>query len=128
MSSSSVVVISALVYAKQNLQLLKYRAEIISFLNEVFDRTYSENSWNLCGRLLDRVLANICTTYAVEDRFVNPEVWESEGEPVEYAYIYDMDSGMSTPPEFKYYHDDYWGELYRFRDVKVNWHVPNKDG
>jgi proteasome activator subunit 4 len=51
------------------------------------------------GRLLASTLLTLTHTYPTENKFVNPEEWNSE--------------------DFQKNHHKYWGKLYRAEDVKV---------
>ncbi|KAF8120451.1 hypothetical protein K438DRAFT_1508172, partial [Mycena galopus ATCC 62051] len=49
-------------------------------------------------------LLTLTHTYPSENRFVNPDEWNSA--------------------EFRRNHHLYWGKVYKADEVKVSWHVP----
>ncbi len=61
-------------------QLLNYQDEMIDFLNKIVALTYSESGWGWSGRIINRILINLTSTCATEDRIVNPEEWQSGSE------------------------------------------------
>lgn len=44
------------------------------------DKTFSKRGYSWSGKLLSSVLLTITHTYPLENRFVNPDEWNSEGE------------------------------------------------
>ncbi|KIY51373.1 hypothetical protein FISHEDRAFT_37518 [Fistulina hepatica ATCC 64428] len=88
-------------------KLLKYREEFLSLLKLLHHRAFSKRGFSWTGRLLSSMLLTLTHTYPLENRFVNPDEWNSE--------------------EFQWNHHKYWGKLYRPDEIKINWHVPNAD-
>ncbi|KAI0724287.1 hypothetical protein C8T65DRAFT_714470 [Cerioporus squamosus] len=86
---------------------LKYRDQLISLFKVLHEKTFSKRGYSSSGKLLSSTLLTLSHTYPLENKFVNPEEWNS--------------------PEFKSNHHKYWGKLYKPEDVKLTWHVPNAD-
>ncbi|KAK2462050.1 hypothetical protein APHAL10511_006513 [Amanita phalloides] len=84
--------------------LLKYENEFMSLFRLLHDKTYSKRGFSWTGKLLSSLLLTITHTYPLENKFVNPDVWESL--------------------EFRNNHHHYWGKLYEPDEVKISWHVP----
>ncbi|KAI0359128.1 hypothetical protein OH77DRAFT_1473765 [Trametes cingulata] len=84
---------------------LKYREELISLFKLLNEKTFSKRGYSSSGKLLSSTLLTLSHTYPLENKFVNPDEWNSE--------------------EFKANHHKYWGKLYRPEDVKLMWHVPS---
>ncbi|KAL7285721.1 hypothetical protein ACG7TL_000826 [Trametes sanguinea] len=86
---------------------LKYRDQLISLFKLLNEKTYSKRGYSSSGKLLCSTLLTLSHTYPLENKFVNPDEWNSE--------------------DFKINHHKYWGKLYRPEDVKLTWHVPNAE-
>lgn len=61
------------------LQLLKYKKDLLSLLRLLRDKTFSKRGYAWSGKLLSSMLLTLSHTYPLENRFVNPEEWNSEG-------------------------------------------------
>ena len=61
------------------LQLLKYKNDLLSLLRLLRDKTFSKRGYAWSGKLLSSMLLTLSHTYPLENRFVNPEEWDSEG-------------------------------------------------
>ncbi|RPD81724.1 hypothetical protein L226DRAFT_527984 [Lentinus tigrinus ALCF2SS1-7] len=86
---------------------LKYRDQLISLFKILHEKTFSKRGYSSSGKLLSSTLLTLSHTYPLENKFVNPEEWNSS--------------------EFKANHHKYWGKLYKPEDVKLTWHVPDDD-
>ncbi|KAH9947692.1 hypothetical protein B0H21DRAFT_737636 [Amylocystis lapponica] len=86
---------------------LRYREELISLFRLLHKKTHAKRGFSSSGKLLSSTLLTLTHTYPLENKFVNPEEWESE--------------------EFRTNHHLYWGKLYKPEDVKLSWHVPNAE-
>ncbi|EEB88639.1 hypothetical protein MPER_13432, partial [Moniliophthora perniciosa FA553] len=53
------------------------------------------------------MLLTLTHTYPLENKFVNPDEWNSE--------------------EFRWNHHRHWGKLYAPDEVTISWHVPNNE-
>lgn len=60
-------------------QLLKHKADIMELLSLLADKTFSERGYSGTGRLIQRVLNTLVGVYPLNARFVNTDVWNSEG-------------------------------------------------
>jgi hypothetical protein len=60
-------------------QLLKYKDQFLSLLHLLRDKTFSKRGYAWTGKLLSSMLLTLSHTYPLENRFVNPDEWESEG-------------------------------------------------
>ncbi|KAJ7042558.1 hypothetical protein C8F04DRAFT_1076309 [Mycena alexandri] len=85
--------------------ILPYKNELVSLLKLLHDKTFSNRGFAWSGKLLCNTLLTLTHTYPSENRFVNPDEWNSE--------------------EFRRNHHLYWGKVYTAEEVKVSWHVPN---
>ncbi|KAI0336090.1 hypothetical protein GY45DRAFT_1316150 [Cubamyces sp. BRFM 1775] len=86
---------------------LKYSDRLISLFKLLNEKTFSKRGYSSSGKLLSSTLLTLSHTYPLENKFVNPDEWDSE--------------------EFKANHHKYWGKLYHPEDVKLTWHVPNEE-
>ncbi|KAI0768547.1 hypothetical protein BD413DRAFT_614418 [Trametes elegans] len=86
---------------------LKYSDRLISLFKLLNEKTFSKRGYSSSGKLLSSTLLTLSHTYPLENKFVNPDEWDSE--------------------EFKANHHQYWGKLYRPEDIKLTWHIPNPE-
>lgn len=61
-------------------QALKYKDELISLLRLLRDQTFSKRGYSWTGKLLSSLLLTLTHTYPLENKFVNPEEWDSQGQ------------------------------------------------
>lgn len=61
-------------------QILKYKEEFIPLLRFLRDRTLSKRGYSWTGKLLSSLLLTLTHTYPLENKFVNPAEWNSEGQ------------------------------------------------
>ncbi|KAI0257360.1 hypothetical protein BJV78DRAFT_1277900 [Lactifluus subvellereus] len=101
--------------------ILKYKDHFISLLKRLRDKTFSKRGFSWSGKLLSSLLLTLTHTYPLEDKFVNPEEWDSEGEHDSRCNVLLLD----VYPEFRFNHHKYWGKLYMAEHVTVSWHVPD---
>ncbi|KAJ3973169.1 hypothetical protein EV361DRAFT_980091 [Lentinula raphanica] len=85
--------------------VVKYRSELLSLLQLLHAKTYSKRGFSWTGKFLSSMLLTLTHTYPYENKFVNPEEWESE--------------------EFRQTHHQHWGKTYAKEDI--SWHVPNDE-
>jgi proteasome activator subunit 4 len=123
--------------------VLKYKEKLVSLLKLLHQKTYSKRGWTWTGRLLSSTLLTLTHTYPTENRFVNPEEWNSTGS---YHIVRAIapSAHLCCDTEFQKNHHRYWGKLYKPEDVKVcgsisnhtnlflsssqiSWHVPNDE-
>ncbi|KAG6910596.1 hypothetical protein DXG01_009547 [Tephrocybe rancida] len=90
-----------------NLQLLKYKDELISLFQLLHNKTYSKRGYSWSGKLLSTTLLTLTHTYPLENKFVNPEEWNA--------------------PEFRSNHHQRWGKLYTPEEVALSWHSPDEE-
>lgn len=123
MTGELYVVFHSLRSVIDNYQILKHKNDILPLLRQLHQKTLSKRGFGWTGKLLCSILLTLTHTYPLENRFVNPDEWESD--------------------EFKYSHHLHWGKLYKPDEVKVSaahpasshfltpmkvsWHVPNED-
>lgn len=60
-------------------QVVKYRNELLSLVQLLHAKTYSKRGFSWTGKFLSSMLLTLTHTYPYENKFVNPEEWESEG-------------------------------------------------
>lgn len=86
-------------------EIFAFKDELMDLMMLLCDRTKSERGYFYAAMLVQRVLNLLVNTYPNDHRFVNPDEWEKE----------DMQA-----KSYKY-----WGKMYVFKDVKIQWHVPS---
>lgn len=62
------------------------------------------------------MLFTLTHTYPLENKFVNPDEWNSEGM---LSFVHAYTPSAQSPPEFRWNHHRHWGKLYKAEDVKV---------
>ncbi|ESK98482.1 membrane protein [Moniliophthora roreri MCA 2997] len=87
--------------------VLKYKDTFLSLLKLLHAKTYSKRGFSWTGKLLSSMLLTLTHTYPLENKFVNPDEWNSE--------------------EFRWNHHRHWGKLYAPDEVTISWHVPNNE-
>ncbi|KDQ54765.1 hypothetical protein JAAARDRAFT_71570 [Jaapia argillacea MUCL 33604] len=87
--------------------VLKYKEDLLPLFSLLHNKTLSKRGFSWSGKLLSSTLLTLTHTYPLENKFVNPDEWESE--------------------DFRRNHHRYWGKLYRPEEVKISWHVPNDE-
>lgn len=60
-------------------QILKYENELIELIQLLHDKAFSKRGYSWTGKLLSSLLLTLTHTYPLENKFVNPTQWESEG-------------------------------------------------
>ncbi|CDO70270.1 hypothetical protein BN946_scf184942.g70 [Trametes cinnabarina] len=60
---------------------LKYRDQLISLFKLLNEKTFSKRGYSSSGKLLSSTLLTLSHTYPLENKFVNPDEWNSEGNP-----------------------------------------------
>ncbi|KAF5374850.1 hypothetical protein D9758_000077 [Tetrapyrgos nigripes] len=86
--------------------VLKYKQEFLSLLKYLHEKTFTKRGFSWTGKLLSSMLLTLTHTYPLENRFVNPDEWNSE--------------------EFRWNHHRHWGKLYSPDEIKISWHVPDE--
>ncbi|KAJ3811833.1 hypothetical protein F5876DRAFT_38753 [Lentinula aff. lateritia] len=87
--------------------VVKYRNELLSLVQLLHAKTYSKRGFLWTGKFLSSMLLTLTHTYPYENKFVNPEEWESE--------------------EFRQTHHQHWGKRYVKEDPQISWHVPDDE-
>ncbi|RDB28522.1 Proteasome activator complex subunit 4 [Hypsizygus marmoreus] len=87
--------------------VLKYKDDLLALFRLLHDRTFSKRGFSWSGKLLCSTLLTLTHTYPLENKFVNPEEWNSN--------------------EFHTNHHRHWGKLYTPEEVTMSWHVPNNE-
>lgn len=52
----------------------------MSLFRLLLDKTYSKRGFSWSGKLLSSLLLTLSHTYPLDNKFVNPDEWSSEGE------------------------------------------------
>jgi len=60
-------------------QVLKYKDEFLSLLKFLHAKTFTKRGFSWTGKLLSSMLLTLTHTYPLENRFVNPDEWNSKG-------------------------------------------------
>lgn len=60
-------------------KVLKYRDELSNILSVLHRKTFAKRGFSYTGKLLYSLLDTMTQYYTLEDRFVNPQEWESSG-------------------------------------------------
>ncbi|KAG8927367.1 hypothetical protein FRC02_008250 [Tulasnella sp. 418] len=87
--------------------ILPYREELTSLLKLLHEKTFSKRGFSWTGNLICSIVLTLTHTYPLENKFVNPDEWESE--------------------DFQRNHHKYWGKLYSAKDVKIQWHTASEE-
>ena len=58
---------------------MKYKTELLDILRLLRDKALSRRGYSWTGKLLSSALLTLTHTYPLENRFVNPDEWGSEG-------------------------------------------------
>ncbi|EPQ60969.1 hypothetical protein GLOTRDRAFT_135553 [Gloeophyllum trabeum ATCC 11539] len=104
--------------------VVKYKEELLSLLSLLHDKTLAKRGFSWSGKLLSSILLTLTHTYPLENRFVNPDEWESEGGPSVQEHRHEDEAGFA---DFRANHIRYWGKLYKPEEVKISWHVPSAE-
>lgn len=107
-------------------QVLKYKNDIIPLLRRLRDHTFSKRGFSWSGKLLSSLLLTLTHTYPLEDKFVNPKEWNSEGLLNVQAWFFKPHL-LTYAVEFRVNHHQHWGKLYTAEEVEVSWHVPTQE-
>lgn len=78
-TSSRFLVINIIVALLTVPKVLMYRDELLSLFRLLVDKTFSKRGFSWSGKLLSSTLLTLTHTYPLENKFVNPEEWDSEG-------------------------------------------------
>ncbi|TFK76829.1 hypothetical protein BDN72DRAFT_890635 [Pluteus cervinus] len=103
--------------------VLKHKTELTDLLRLLRDKTLSKRGYSWSGKLLSSMLLTLTHTYPLENKFVNPAEWKSEGESVWLRSHF----SSNFASEFSFNHHQHWGKLYERDAVEISWHVPSKD-
>ncbi|KAJ7130046.1 hypothetical protein C8R43DRAFT_1025561 [Mycena crocata] len=87
--------------------VLPYKEEIVSLLKLLHQKSLANRGFSWTGKLLSNVLLTLTHTYPLDNKFVNPDEWNSE--------------------EFRRKHYVYWGKVYSSEEVQVAWHIPKAE-
>lgn len=79
-------------------------------------RTFSKRGFSYTGKLLYSLLDTLTQIYTLEDRFVNPEEWDSACTRLRTSHGIAANLLHSA---FRSGHHRYWGRLYAAEDVEV---------
>ena len=60
-------------------QILKHENELIALIKLLHDKSLSKRGYSWTGKLLSSLLLTLTHTYPLEEKFVNPTEWDSEG-------------------------------------------------
>lgn len=58
---------------------MKHQEEIVNLLSLLVEKTKSERGYSSTGTLVSRVLQSLTSVYPINDRFVNADDWQREG-------------------------------------------------
>jgi proteasome activator subunit 4 len=64
---------------KDGREILPYKQEFKDIITLLVDKTYSNRGCQWASRLLYSILLACTNTYPLDDRFVNPDEWNSTG-------------------------------------------------
>jgi len=63
----------------------------VPLLKRLRDKTFSKRGFSWSGKLLSSLLLTLTHTYPLEDRFVNREEWDSEGNCYLRWHVFKLD-------------------------------------
>ncbi|KAJ7225820.1 hypothetical protein GGX14DRAFT_422501 [Mycena pura] len=87
--------------------VLPYKDRLISLLKLLHEKTFSNRGFSWSGKLLCNTLLTLTHTYPSENKFVNPDEWNSD--------------------EFRRNHYLHWGKVYKAEEVRISWHIPSAE-
>lgn len=61
--------------------MLKYENDFMLLIQLLHEKTYSKRGFSWAGKFLSSLLLTLTHTYPLENKFVNPDVWDSPGQP-----------------------------------------------
>lgn len=93
----------ALMFAGEN--LLAHRDALLETCALLSRSCFAERGYMLSAKLIQRLIFSLVSIYPKEQRFVNPDEWNS--------------------PEFQRNSHRAWGKLYTFSQVHIDWHTPS---
>jgi proteasome activator subunit 4 len=97
-------------------KVIKYRDDFLSLFRLLRDKTFSKRGFSWSGKLLSSALLTLTHTYPLENKFVNPEEWASEGD---HYYSARDNENPDCSADFRNNHHRFWGKLYKPEDIKV---------
>lgn len=62
-----------------NSKTLNYRTQLLSLFKLLHEKTFSKRGFSSSGKLLSSTLLTLTHTYPLENKFVNPDEWASDG-------------------------------------------------
>lgn len=86
----------------------------MSLLKLLHNKTLSKRGFSWTGKMLASMLLTLTHTYPLENKFVNPSEWSSDG----VCCVNTQDHAKVTS-EFKWNHHRHWGKLYAPDEVVV---------
>lgn len=66
-------------YDKRALKVAMYKDELLPLFKLLLDKTFSKRGFSWSGKLVSSTLLTLTHTYPLENKFVNPDEWASEG-------------------------------------------------
>ena len=98
-------------------KILKYKDQFLSLFRLLLNKTFSKRGFSWSGKLVSSALLTLTHVYPLENKFVNPDEWNSEGKILSgYCYVY----WWFLFTEFRSNHHRYWGKLYKPEDIIVS--------
>lgn len=98
-------------------KVLKYKGQFLSLFRLLLNKTFSKRGFSWSGKLVSSALLTLTHVYPLENKFVNPDEWNSEGTIISgSSYMY----WRFPSAEFRKNHHRYWGKLYKPEDIVVN--------
>lgn len=70
-----------------SMQVLKFKDELMELLKLLHAKTFSKRGYSWSGKLLSSTLLTLTHTYPLENKFANPEEWDSDGGSHHSFYI-----------------------------------------
>lgn len=87
----------------------------MGLLHLLHQKALSKRGFSWTGKLLSSLLLTLTHTYPLENKFVNPEEWNSEGKLLLFFSTCHFDGLL----EFTRNHHRHWGKLYKPDEITV---------
>jgi hypothetical protein len=62
-------------------QLVGHQDDLVSVIESLIEKTFTEVTYASTAKLIEKIIFNMTTVFADEERLVNPDEWDSDGKP-----------------------------------------------
>lgn len=90
------------------------------------DKCLSERSYSYGSRMVQALLASLCSIWARDGRSANPEDWRGDGESCMFCTDKASTEAAHCQTEYQKRPHQHWGQLLTAAEVKIDWHTPSE--